>query len=241
MPLIIDEAVSKKAVDFIRANGKELIKKFCDEKIYIPTLNPATYFTAGSPGAGKTEFSKSMILELENRDPKTKIVRVDADDIRGFIPYYNGKNSLDVQAGASLGVEKLYDYIQRKGISAFIDGTFADYDISNRNVVRALNRKRKVGIFYIYQDPKRAWEFTKMRAALDGRYVPPEIFIEAFKKSRDNVNRVKAELDKAVELHLVIKSYDNQVASAYFNVSSVDSYLKEFPVIDLSSLVLKLD
>lgn len=45
-------------------NKKIIIQKFADLSIYLPVQNPTTYFMAGSPGAGKTEYSKSFIKEL---------------------------------------------------------------------------------------------------------------------------------------------------------------------------------
>ena len=49
------------ANEFIKKNKKLLFEKFACDKIYKPRENPILLFMAGSPGAGKTEYSKALI------------------------------------------------------------------------------------------------------------------------------------------------------------------------------------
>lgn len=74
--------------------------------------------------------------------------------------------------------------------------------------MRCLN-KRIVSVFYLYQDSLRAWEFTRKREEEEGRHVPKVAFIEAFFKAKENVNAVKKEFGKEVEINLVIKNFAN--------------------------------
>ena len=53
-----NEEIDKKAKEWIRVNVSELIKKFASVEKFPPVKNPFSMFMAGSPGAGKTEFSK---------------------------------------------------------------------------------------------------------------------------------------------------------------------------------------
>lgn len=83
-----------------------------------------------------------------------------------------------------------------------------------------------MGILYLYQDPVVAWEFTQKRAALEGRNIPLDMFIRAFFVAKENVNRIKKEFGKQVELWLIIKNLEQGIEKTYFNVDNVDSYLK---------------
>jgi len=176
---------------------------------------------AGSPGAGKTEFSKHFISNRES-----PCIRIDADDIRETIPGYNGKNSDEVQSAASIGVEKLYDYILKYKYDALIDGTLASYNVAERNVERALKRGRVVYIFYVYQDPLSAWFFTKAREKAEGRVIRKEIFIDDFFKARDNVNKLKQKFKKDIEVYVIEKNYDHDLVKFDRNVDSLDGIIQ---------------
>src|SRR3989344_8629647 len=155
-----NDDLEEKAKKWVRDNTNLLIEKFADPAKFAGVSNPFTIFMAASPGAGKTEYSKSFI---KNYDPNTKIVRIDADEIRDMIPDYTGGNAYKFQGAAALGVEKLYDEVQKRNQNVIVDGTFSDFNKGLQDVKRALNRGRKVGIFYLYQDPLIAWDFTKKR------------------------------------------------------------------------------
>ena len=221
-----DDKIRKEAIKFIKKNKKLIISKFADLNKFPSSQKPFTVFMAGSPGAGKTEFSISLIKQLEEKDPNTKIVRIDADEIRDIIPQYDKTNSNLLQPAASIGVEKLFDHVQSYSQNVVLDGTFANYDVVLKDVKRALGKNRKVGIIYLYQEPKIAWEFTKKREKLEGRFVPLNTFIQSFLNSRENVNKIKKEFGTKVRLSLVIKNFENRVEKTEFNVDNVDSYLK---------------
>lgn len=219
--------LSDKALQYVKNNRKLICNKFADPSIYLPTDHPFTIFMAGEPGAGKTEFSKSYIKELIEKIPGIKIVRIDPDDIREIFVEYTGNNSHEFQRACGQGVEYLFDHVQEKKINAILDGTFVHYEKQKKNISRALGRRRKVEIFYIYQSPLTAWDWTKKREAVEGRHVSREVFIEAYLKSRENVNKIKKEFGSEVELSLVLKDVNNQVEKTYFNIDQLDSFLKE--------------
>ncbi|MBU3978435.1 zeta toxin family protein [Patescibacteria group bacterium] len=214
--------IEEQAKEWVRQNKRVIIDKFANLNVYPGVSNPFTIFMAGSPGAGKTEFSKSFIKDY---DPGTKIVRIDADEIRDLIPGYTGQNAYKVQGAAAIGVEKLFDYIQNHHQNAIMDGTFSDYKISKDNVERSLHRDRSVGIFYLYQEPKVAWEFTKIREVKEKRHVSKAMFINSFFAARDNVNKIKQEFGKAIELNLVIKNFENKLEKTQFKIDKVENYI----------------
>lgn len=203
--------ISEQAITFIKENKKLLIDKFCSLKEYPSSGNPFTMFMAGSPGAGKTEFSKSIIPELQKRDPNSRIVRIDADEIRSLIPQFNGHNSKEVQAAASVGVEKIFDFVQHHLQNCILDGTFQNYDKARNNIERSLSKGRKVGVFYVYQDPFVAWDFTKKREKLEGRDVPKAAFVKAFFEAKENVLKIKSEFSEQIELVVIIQDPDNKL------------------------------
>lgn len=220
---MINAKEAEEAKKFIKRNKKLLIEKFAKPGLYKPTVNPVTIFMAGSPGAGKTEFSKNLAKILDK-----KLVRIDADEIKEIIPQYNGQNSDVVQGASSIGVEKLYDHVLAKKLEAIVDGTFSKYDVSYKNVKRSLDHSRPVVIFYIYQDPAVAWDFTKKREALEGRKIPKSAFIEAFFSAKENVNKIKDIFQDKIEIFLVIKNLnnDNDTEKSQFNINNIDNYLK---------------
>lgn len=219
--------LSDKALRYVKDNKKLICNKFADPSIYLPADHPFTIFMAGEPGAGKTEFSKSYIDEIKEKIPGIKIVRIDPDDIREVFIEYTGNNSHEFQSACGQSVEYIYDHVQEKKMNAILDGTFVNYEKQKKNISRALGRGRKVDIFYIYQNPLTAWDWTKKREAVEGRHVSKGVFIEAYFKSRENVNKIKKEFGSEVELSLVLKDVNNQVEKTYFNIDQLDSFLKE--------------
>jgi glutaredoxin-related protein len=211
------------AIEFVKRNKKAIIDKFADPNVYTPESNPISVFMAGSPGAGKTEFSKRLIAELKlkgviQKDP----VRIDSDDVRGVLPGYTGNNSFIFQAASAIGVEKLYDHVLAKKQSAIIDGTFST-EKSFQNIQRSIDHVRPVEIFYIYQEPKLAWEFTKKREALEKRNIPRSSFIDSFLASKENVNKAKVMFGDKIRLNLVIKDFEKGFEELRLDIPKVDS------------------
>ncbi len=222
---LINMSISDEAITFIKSHRRELIDRFCRLSDYPRSLNPFTMFMAGCPGAGKTEFSKSIIPELQKRDPEQRIVRIDADEIRSMIPQFNGNNAHEVQAASAVGVEKIFDHVQDHGQNCIVDGTFAKYNIAHEDIVRSLNKSRKVGIFYLYQEPLIAWKFTKKRDAIEKRNIPKDAFIESFFASKENVIKIKNEFGDQIELNVIIQNEANKAIKTLFNVPTVDKKL----------------
>ncbi|MEK7085885.1 MAG: zeta toxin family protein [Patescibacteria group bacterium] len=216
----MDEKVSTEAVKFIKSHRKDLIERFAGDVLYSQEKNPVSIFMAGSPGAGKTEFSRRFL-----KVNKLNMVRIDADDVKEFIPQYDKKNSSDVQGASSLGVEKLYDYVLKAKKSDILDGTFAYYEKVKSNIERSLKYGRYVSIFYVYQNPLVAWKFTKAREALEGRNVPKDVFVDALFQAKENVNKIKLEFGKNVHLNVIIKNFESSTEETHLEVGNVDQYV----------------
>jgi UDP-N-acetylglucosamine kinase len=208
---------------YIRAHKRELIAAFADRNTYPSVPNPVSIFMAGSPGAGKTEFSKQLLKRFKSTE---QAVRIDADDIRAWIPGYAATDAVTLQGASSLGVEKLQDYCLEHRQNLILDGTFADLAKAIMNIDRSIRKNRLVEIYYLYQDPLLAWNFTKRREALERRHVPKSVFIQAFLSSRINVNDVKNRFGSKVRLTVIEKNFANQLERFEYNVKSVDTYVK---------------
>ena len=180
---------------------------------------------AGSPGAGKTEFSRGLI-DAWKKDFNERFVRKDADAIRWMIPGYDGSNT-DIFKGASTrGVDILYNHVLKNRLNAAMDSTFSFYNVAHTNVTRSLKRGRMVDIFYVYQKPSIAWIFTKKREKEEGRSIPIDFFIDSFFQAKENVNKVKIIFKKGVNLRLVVKDYSNNIAKIETYIENVDNHLK---------------
>lgn len=193
---------SQAAIEFVKRNKQFIVEQLANDEICPPSANPIAIFMAGSPGAGKTEFSKNY-LAISGK----KAVRIDADDVRELIPEYTGKNSDTVQAAAALGVEKLFDYALKNKKDLILDATFVDEKKSLQNIARCLNKNRRVVLYYIYQDPLAAWEFTKARELQEGRRVPKTAFVRSFFKANENVKKAKDTFGAQLTVSLIIKNY----------------------------------
>lgn len=174
----------------------------------------------------KTEYSKSFIQQLQEKSPTRKIVRIDADEVRDYIPYYNRINAEAIQGAAAIGVEKLFDCVLKNNQDFLLDATFADYGKSYQNIERCLHHNRNVGITYIYQDPLVSWDFTKKRETVEGRPVPKQTFIKAFFSAKENVDKIKKEFKEKIQLDLVIKNVDQKTRTTHFNIDQVANHLK---------------
>lgn len=220
-------SLSEDAIQFVKSNKRELINRFADPNEFPPSTHPETFFMAGSPGAGKTEWSRNFLSGYEELPGNSKILRIDPDDIRAAIPGYTGSNSDEVQGAASLAVQKILDHALDKNMSFLFDGTFARYDLACQNIERAIKRDRHpVVLFYVHQDPLVAWDITKARELREGRTVPKATFVNAYFASRENVERCKAEFGEKVRLYVINKNADALTYKYEINVSNVDPYVK---------------
>lgn len=164
------ETLSKAAMAYVKTNARELVYAYADPEKILPDRTPVSVFMAGSPGAGKTEFSKRLIEELFS-DGRGRVVRIDPDEVRKLLPGYTGSNAHIFQGAVSVAVDKIHDHVLRHNQNFILDGTLSDFERAKHNIERSLEKQRTVFIFYIYQDPIIAWQFTQRRELKEGRRV----------------------------------------------------------------------
>jgi UDP-N-acetylglucosamine kinase len=217
-----EREIQERALAFAKANRRKIARRLTDPKVYVPEEHPVSVFMAGSPGAGKTEASIELIAKLG-----TPVIRIDPDDLRNECPGYGGANAYLFQPAVSVLVEKIHDMALENSQSFLLDGTLSNYDRARKNIERSLGRGRTVQILYVYQEPRLAWEFVQAREAAEGRRIPTDQFIEQYFAARVVVNRLKAELGKAIAVDLLLKNNDNSNRMYQAGVDQIDNHIPE--------------
>ena len=224
-----DEEIRLKGIEFAKQNKKRIAQELTDPKVFLSEANPISIFMAGSPGAGKTEVSKSLVEILEEGN-KRRIIRIDSDEIRDRIPGYTGKNSYLFQGAVSLIVEKMQDLALHRKQSFILDGTLAHYEKARHNIQRSIDHQRLIWIAYVYQKPDVAWRLTKDREIIEGRNIPISAFVRQFFDSRATVKKLKDAFGEHVAVFLVKKDFEKiteEVILKIPNSEKIDEYLPE--------------
>ncbi len=223
-----DETIKKQAEEFARANKKRLAKELTDTSKYAPDEVPFSVFMAGSPGAGKTEYSKNLIDSLE-KNQNHKVIRIDGDELRQYLPGYSGSNSYLFQGAISIIVDKIHDTAIDNKQTFLLDGTLSKYEKSAHNIKRSLDKDRQVRIFFVYQKPEVAWKFTVARETAEGRNIPKNGFIERFLDSRQTIDRIRKDFDERVVIFLVKKNFETHVVEDIIEIKpdgpTIEHYL----------------
>lgn len=222
-----ERRIQEAAMEFARENKKQRCIALTDISVFLPEEHPVSVFMAGSPGAGKTESSRELIVELEARTPGSRVLRIDPDDLRSEFPGYDGRNSWLFQGAASTWVDRMLDLAFSQRQSFILDGTLSDLDRARRNIERCLRHGRAVKILYVYQDPLLAWRFVQAREAEEGRHISTERFIEIYFQAREVVNALKAEFGPNVSVDLLFKPNDNTAKLSRVGIDRIDYHVPE--------------
>ncbi len=222
-----DETINKQAEEFARANRQHMAKELTDISVYIPDVIPASVFMAGSPGAGKTEYSRNLIKILEEK-MNHKVIRIDGDELRERMPGYTGNNFFLFQTAVSLVVERIHDLVLDNKQSFLLDGTLSKYDKAAANIKRSLSKGRQVRIFYVYQKPEVAWAFTKAREKVEGRHTPKDAFIQQFLDSRETIDRIRKDFDNGIVISLVKKNFETHAVEDLIQIRQDGPQIEDY-------------
>ncbi len=167
---------------------------------------------AGSPGAGKTELSKSLI-EILGQNPQIlhPVIRIDGDEIRLYFSEYTGTNSHLFQAAISIIVDKVLDSVMKQKQTFVLDGTLFDYEKAAKNIKRSIDKGRQVMIFYLYQEPEVAWKFTQAREKAEGRRISKSAFIQGFLGARETVSLLHKQFADKVDITLIRRNFEKDI------------------------------
>lgn len=227
-----EEEIKANSVAFARRHKKRIAGERTDPRRYESEERPISIFMAGSPGAGKTEIAKEYVaaldeLKAEGFDGFGNILRIDPDDLREELPGYTGDNSWLFQGAVSILVERIHDLMLQQRQSFILDGTLASLDVARKNIERSIGKERDVQIFYVYQQPRLAWEFVCSREKVEGRHIPLDSFIRQFLSVQQVVEQLKQDFGDQVVLDMIIKNTDGTNQHWESDVGSIDAYLPE--------------
>lgn len=215
----LERSISELAVIFAKANRTRIARELACLNRYPGEKYPVSVFMAGSPGAGKTEVSKSFIQLMEARG--STALRIDPDDFRAYFPEYTGRNSSLFQRAVTVMVERTVDLVYQQCQSFLLDGTLANLDVARKNIQRALDKKnRSAEVIYVYQKPELAWEFVLARETVEGRNIPCKEFIRQFYASKATVCQLKGEFQERLQVDVLIKDTDGSDADIGINLSA---------------------
>jgi predicted ABC-type ATPase len=215
------------AINWAKDNWKEVLDSLIKEYKPVSSNNPAASFMAGAPGAGKTEYSTRLVSAFSS-----KPLIIDVDKIKTFIPEYDGTNTDDVKDGAMKILEKILDYSIKNGLPLLLDGTFSGgQSILNLKRVHRSKYDYVAQVYFVYQEPLRAWEFTKARTIDEGRSIPKEYFIRAYTKSIENIKEIELdpEVGSKTTTILIIKDYleKSKEYTVADSISNLDKYVNK--------------
>ncbi|OGG61140.1 hypothetical protein A3C87_03240 [Candidatus Kaiserbacteria bacterium RIFCSPHIGHO2_02_FULL_49_34] len=219
-----EQKICDAAIEYVKTQKSQLVERYASLDVVKPDTNPVSVFMAGSPGAGKTEFSLRLLQQIKTSD--INVVRIDPDELRKGMPGYGGGNAHVFQLPVTKLVHELHASLLKNKQSFLLDGTLSNYATAKQNVERSLKRGRSVYVYYVYQDPLQAWKFTQAREKQEGRRIMKETFITQYFSAKDTVNALKTEFGDRIVVHLVVKNSDHEIIMFEKNIRSIDSHLK---------------
>jgi UDP-N-acetylglucosamine kinase len=216
-----NEEVLAQALAYAKSHRTRIARERTDLNKFPSEEQPVSVFMAGSPGAGKTEASMELLSEFDS------ILRIDPDDLRVEFPAYGGSNSWLFQGAVALLVERIHDRALAQGQSFLLDGTLSNYAVAEKNIERSLKRGRLVQILYVYQEPAFAWQFVRAREVHEGRYIPPEKFVDQYFLAREVVQKLKDKYDQQIRVDVLLKNTDGTTQRSFADVDNVDKLVPE--------------
>jgi len=158
-------------------------------------------FLAWAPWAGKTEFIKALPKNLN-------FFFLDIDSYRSYFDWYKWANAQEYQNAMSGVVNLVLKYCFQNDIKFILDWTFKSLKHAKRNIDNCNRKKRKMEIYFIFQNPYISYYYTYLRELNEERNVPLDKFIECFYNSIENIYIVK-EKNKFLKLYICEKNNNN--------------------------------
>ncbi len=190
------------------------------------TEAPTVIFMAGLPGAGKTEFTKNLLVELVENP-----LRIDMDEIAESIGGYSPQKAHLFRLDATAILEKIFEEAIKKKYLIIMDGTLG-HSKAIQNIKRAIEKGYHINVMYIHQTPTIAWHFTQDRELIEKRAIDKDKFIKTYYSIFENL-KVLQELQD-VKISVIIKDEKNKIGRRFDNVRNVFDIIP--PVLEISQL-----
>lgn len=154
-------------------------------------------FLAWAPWAWKTEFIRALPKNLD-------FFFVDIDSYRDYFDWYKWSNAWEYQKAMSAVVNLVLKYCFQNDIKFILDGTFKSLVHAKRNIDNCNRKKRKMEIYFIFQNPYISYYYTYLRELNEERNIELNKFIECFYNSIENIYIIK-EKNKWINLYICEK------------------------------------
>ena len=221
-----------------KANRRLIVEEYANTNIFEESEHPSTIMMAGCTGAGKTEFSKSLLALTERLPGMKKYVRTDADEL-----YVRLKQefSLDGDYRDILNfpciklVEAMCDHALEKEQNLLIDSSFSQSKALD-NVARSLKHNRVVRIYFIYEQPKVAWNYVLKRERIEGRSVSEEFFIQTYLGSIATVSEAISRFGDKIIVDIYRKSTN---VHSDILIPKFEQLCRVLSVADLDKIIVK--
>ncbi len=200
------------------------------------TFDPVRYpdeitaiFMAGAPGSGKTEFIESVLKYFD-------FFFIDIDSYRGLFEWYHWDNAGEYQEAMSKVVNKVMEYCMENDIRFILDGTFKSGMHSLWNIRECKRHKRKVDIYFIYQNPYISYLYTFLREINEERNIEVPRFVDCFYKSIKNVYIAYKEYRDTVNLYIVEKDSGmpfmkkNYIIHDIQDINTIEKFCNKFNI-----------
>lgn len=199
---------------WVKDNKKRIAREFVRRIDLSRSERPVGIITAGLPGAGKTEFTQELLKQTLGHP-----LRIDMDEIATLIEGYRPEIADKFRIGASAIMNRIFDEALKTNIDFVLDGTFAGSQ-SVRNVERAINHGYTIKLYYIYQHPKIAWDFTQAREKVEYRSIDKVGFMDTYFRLHENL-RLLENYKERITTSLILKNVDNRVGNVMENVPDI--------------------
>lgn len=219
-----DDEITELAILDAKKRKKVIARELVDENAQEDS--PVSLFMAGSPGAGKTEMARLIIKEFSSQYGVIP-VHIENDELRKQFEAYDGLNSPLFQRPATILVEAIHDRALKRSVSFVLDSTLSNYDKAVSNIQRSLDKNRYVQIIFVYQDPEQAWKLVLAREKVEGRRVPPEVFVSQFMESQSVVSALKKYFGSNIDIMFIEKNIESTSKRPQFNVTDIDAILRK--------------
>lgn len=208
-------------VAWANKNKKSIAREFIRRTSFVPSDHPTGIFTAGLPGAGKTEFTLQLLENIVE-----KPVRIDMDEVAALIEGYRPEIADKFRGGASTILSRIYDEVLKHRLDFVFDGTFAQ-DRAIENLRRALTHGYTVKVYYLHQQPSVAWEFTKARELIEHRAIDKSGFVETYASLQKNLRNL-CDNYPSVTRSLIVKNDKNSEGARKENVQDLFADIPAF-------------
>lgn len=182
-----------------KALHKKIIQGLISDAVCIDQGQPIVILTGGAPGSGKSTFLKKYAPYMQSN----QIYKIDADEIREFIPEYKGWNSASTHQETRDLVNELIDSFDKPcKHDVLYDGTMSN----GKKYIPLIKRFKELGykVFIAYMEvPKEVSIQRALKRFQDnnggkqkfGRYVPLSVIDDFFRTGKSGYEEIKSAVD----------------------------------------------